>query len=204
MVVPLDTLPVDILLLIFARSPPASVRQCQQVCRSLRRLISTNDHLQHILELDACGYVEPLHPRTDLSYAEKTRILREHNARWNDPTIVTPDHYELPSRHMGGMDAFVKGTFMWCQAVGGKDYPRVVFYQLPSTNRNTSFKQWSIDLEIKYEGLWIDPEQDLLVAAETRNGRLSAESYYIHLRSMSANEPHPRAAVGRSKWLPAQ
>ncbi|KAG8742724.1 hypothetical protein FRC10_000998 [Ceratobasidium sp. 414] len=193
-----DTLPVDILLSIFAYSPPASVRWCQQVCRSLRDLISTNDYLQYILQLDACGYAEPLHPRTDLGYTEKIRILREHNARWSDPTIVTPVHHELPSYRVVDVDALVKGTFMWCQTVASKDCIRIVFYQLPSTNRGTGFKQWSIDLENEYDGFWIDPEQDLLVAAGARSGWPSPESYYIHLRSMSTNKPHPRAATDLS------
>ncbi|KAG9077603.1 hypothetical protein FS749_010506 [Ceratobasidium sp. UAMH 11750] len=193
----LDNSPTDLLLYIFAHSTITSVRQCRKVCRSLRKFIDTNDYLQYKLELDACGYVEPLHPRTDLSYAAKTEMLRKRNAWWSNPTSVTPVRYELPGYDTKGRGIFKNGTFMWNQDVDGGG-ERLVFYQLPSANKGTEFKQWSIDLENKYFGLWIDPEQDLLVVVEAGSGLPDNVPDDIHLRSMSTNQPHPKAIPGRT------
>ncbi|KAG8742075.1 hypothetical protein FRC10_002058 [Ceratobasidium sp. 414] len=168
------------------------------VCRSLRDFIDTNDYLQYKLELDACGYVEPLHPRTDLGFSEKAKLLREHSARWSNPGRVTPVRYELPGFDTNGIGTFTKGTFVWNQTVGDEDFTTSVFYQLPSSNKGTKFKLWSIGLENKHGGFWIDPEQDLLVVAEARDGFPNNPPYNIHLRSMSTNRPHPRAATSRT------
>ncbi|KAG9099227.1 hypothetical protein FS749_001794, partial [Ceratobasidium sp. UAMH 11750] len=157
-----------------------------------------DDYLQYRLELGACGYVEPLRSRTDLSYTEKTRILRNHNTQWGDPASVTPIHYELPRYKTTGTDAFVKGTFAWSQTGGSEDFKRIVFYQLPSINRGTGFKQWSIDLAKELGDFWIDPEQDLLVVIEQTSLYPNRSSYNIHLRSMATNTAHPRAAPDQS------
>ncbi|KAG9081971.1 hypothetical protein FRC06_005302, partial [Ceratobasidium sp. 370] len=157
-----------------------------------------DDYLQYRLELDVCGYVEPLCPRIDLSYTEKTKILRRHNARWNDPASVAPTCYELPRYQITGADVFVKGTFAWSQAGGSEDFKRLVFYQLPSINRGTDFKHWSIDLAKEFRDFWIDPELDLLVVAEQTSQYPNRSSYNIHLRSMTTNTTHPRAAPDRS------
>ncbi|KAG8776095.1 hypothetical protein FRC12_001104 [Ceratobasidium sp. 428] len=192
-----DTLPIDILLSIFARLPPASIRQCQKVCRSLRRLISKNDYLQYILELEASGYVEPLRPRMDLSYAERTQFLRKHNSRWKNLSSVTPVHYDLPAYQRTGLDRLVKGTFVWGQfTASGKAFSKVMFYQLPSTNTGTDFKQWSIDLVGGCDNIEIDPAQDLLVVVETRSASdalMNDEPFNIRLKTMSTAEPHSKA-----------
>ncbi|KAG9090898.1 hypothetical protein FRC06_000835 [Ceratobasidium sp. 370] len=125
-------------------------------------------------------------------------MLRKHNARWSNPERITPVHYELPGYDMNGVSTFTKGTFVWNQTMGDKVFARFTFYQLPSANRGTKFKQWSIDLENDYDGFWIDPEQDLLVLAEATRSPTHSVSCNTHLRSMSTNKPHPRLAPGRT------
>ncbi|KAG9093344.1 hypothetical protein FS749_014544 [Ceratobasidium sp. UAMH 11750] len=124
-------------------------------------------------------------------------MLRKHNAWWSSPASVTPVRYELPDYDAKVRGIFKNGTFMWNQDVGGRS-ERLVFYQLPSANRGTEFKQWSIDLENKCLGLWIDPEQDLLVVVEAGSGLPDNVPDEIHLRSMSTNQPHPKATPGRT------
>ncbi|KAG9089674.1 hypothetical protein FS749_001146 [Ceratobasidium sp. UAMH 11750] len=124
-------------------------------------------------------------------------MLRKHNACWNNPTSVTPVLYELPDYDANSECIFTNGTFMWNQDVGGRG-ERLVFYQLPSTNRGTEFKQWNIDLENKCDGIWIDPGQDLLVVVEAGSGVPDDVPNDIHLRSMSTNQPHPKAVPGRT------
>ncbi|KAG8689836.1 hypothetical protein FRC08_010764 [Ceratobasidium sp. 394] len=124
-------------------------------------------------------------------------MLRKRNAWWSNPTSVTPVRYELPDYDAKGRGTFKNGTFMWNQDVGVQG-ERLVFYQLPSTNKGTEFKQWSIDLENKSHGFWIDPEQDLLVVVEAGSGLPDNVPDDIHLRSMSTNQPHPKAPPGRT------
>ncbi|KAG8766763.1 hypothetical protein FRC12_006668 [Ceratobasidium sp. 428] len=203
-----DKLPADVLRLIFVHSP-ASIKQCQKICRSLRNLINTDHYLQYLAQLNACGYVEPLCPRTDLRYADKANILRKHNSGWANLTSVTSDYYELQgysSAHFGtGIDAFVKGTSMWARSNrNDKNAFDLIFTQLPSTNRGTEFKQWSIAFVYnEFGGFWIDPEQDLLVVAKYRTGT-STRPYNLHLRSMATNKPHPRAPTGQNvlRYIP--
>ncbi|KAG8710032.1 hypothetical protein FRC09_000352, partial [Ceratobasidium sp. 395] len=155
----------------------------------------------YILQLEASGYVEPLRPRTDLSYAEKSQFLRKHNLQWKNLSRVTPTHYDLPAYQRTSLDRLVKGTFVWGQfTAGDKTFSKVMFYQFPSTNMGTDFKQWSIDLVDGCDDIDIDPAQDLLVVAEKRSAidtLISDEPFNIHLRTMSTGEPHSKAPWDR-------
>lgn len=147
-------------------------------------MIAANHYLQYLLELDASGYIEPICPRTDLSYAEKVVLLRGHTKRWNDPESVIPVCYELPD---GYMLEYLNGTVIWAKE--NEVSTRLYFYQLPSKNRGTSLKHWSFDLDNMYNIVDGDPHQDLMVLLEGGDGQEIAK---IHLRTMSTNEPHPR------------
>ncbi|KAG9099226.1 hypothetical protein FS749_001793 [Ceratobasidium sp. UAMH 11750] len=186
-------LPTDILLYILSVSSPASIRRCQQVCRFMRYMIRADAYIQYLLQLDACGYVQPLNPRTDMSYAEKTNFLRSHNARWRNPNTVTPVCYELPPGRAVGAHTFVKGTLMWRPDASEPDHLPINFYQLPSGNRGTGFKRWSLDL-VEFQGfhsLWMDPEQDLLVVVLETGGTFNKTTYELYLRSMATGDAHP-------------
>ncbi|KAG9125732.1 hypothetical protein FRC07_006446 [Ceratobasidium sp. 392] len=67
-----------------------------RVCRLFRDIILESPHLQYILELDSCGYVEPANPRRDLNYADKLRLIRDTRGRWMNPSSVKPTVIELP------------------------------------------------------------------------------------------------------------
>jgi hypothetical protein len=166
-----------------------------QVCRSLRDFVRAHVYLQYLLELDNCGYVEPLHPRTDLDYTEKIELLRSHRTRWNDPSSITPDLHELPFRESLPVYSLTKGVFSW----GHRDeatyfISQIYFLQLPSKNRGTDSKHWSIsDLPLNVRYFWIDPEQDLLILLDISGG-----VHTTHVRSMMSNQAHPKVAPGRS------
>ncbi|QRV93776.1 vacuolar protein sorting-associated protein 13 [Ceratobasidium sp. AG-Ba] len=194
-----DMLSTDILLLILSVSTPATIRQCQRVCRFLRDLIHSDMYLQYLLELDTYGYTEPLNPRRDLGYAEKIALLRDHTSRWRNPGIISPDYYELPPGRTISPRPFVNGTFVW-KAEAANDSDRIYFYQLPSRNKGTDFKHWSVDLaEFRgFDSLWIDPEQDLLVVAMKTGTDSGNIVYEIHLRSLGTGQVHPMAAAEHS------
>ncbi|KAG8792124.1 hypothetical protein FRC12_007124 [Ceratobasidium sp. 428] len=174
-----DTLPTDLLLAIFSVSTPASVRACWHVCPLFKELISTNDYLQYVLALLACGYVEPLCPRTDLSYAQKKQILKDHLHRWYKNDVVATYH-ELPTGK-GRLVASAKGTTMWAPE-GTTGY---MFFQNPSNNQGTGLNQRSFYSKINEFSAAVDPDHNLLAILDLR--------YTIHLLTVTTQERHPKS-----------
>lgn len=166
--------------------------------------MESDPHLQYILELDNCGYIEPLVPRTDLNYVDKANLLREHRMRWLHPERISPTIIELPVDHARSPTyEYADGIY-----VRGFRHPystskltrSLYFYQLPSLNKGTGFKDWTHDdvgLDVRDFG--ISPEQDLLVLLEIVGVEIHPgttyfeETYKLHLRTMMTNKPHPAA-----------
>jgi hypothetical protein len=164
--------------------------------------VLNSPYLQYILELDACGYVEPLNPRLDLNAAEKLQLLRETRARWSNPHLVQPTVIELPvsttrsPTYEYADSVYVRGSR--APDSSSKLTRCLNFYQLPSLNKGTEYKHWSHeDLGLDTRDFGICPEQDLLVLLEIVSiavplGHLDFEEHYrVHLRTMTTNEPHP-------------
>jgi hypothetical protein len=170
-----------------------------QVSRLFRDIICEDIYLQYLLELDACGYIEPSNPRMDLNYAEKIELLRNHTKRWNHPDSVIPVRCEVPINEPLSTYKFSKGVFAWgLRYEGAMNFIRQIhFLQLPSQNRGTDSKHWYIsDVPMNVSHFRADPEQDLLVLFEK-----SETVYKIHLRSMATGEAHPRAAPAQSTLI---
>lgn len=193
----LGSLPEDVWRLVLAFSVPSSIRACQQVCRSLCDIVKSDVCLQYLLELDACGYVEPANPRWDLTYAQKLEMVRGHRSRWDHPESVVPTVFELKLDERGVTYEYAGGVYV--RGVQKHDSwegltRQLYFYQLPSPNRGIEYKHWEIsDLGFDVRDFGIDPEQDLLVLLEP-----GEDVYRIHLRTMSTNETHPNTSAGRS------
>ncbi|KAG8724444.1 hypothetical protein FRC09_018547 [Ceratobasidium sp. 395] len=99
-------------------STPASIRACWQ----------------YLIALEICGYVKPLCPRTDLSYAQKKRVLQDHFFQWygDSSSDAVVAYYELPTGK-GRVEASAKGTTVWfLEGTTG-----LMFFQNPSNNRET-------------------------------------------------------------------
>ncbi|KAG9080637.1 hypothetical protein FRC06_006320 [Ceratobasidium sp. 370] len=200
----ISILPGEMFLRIFKLSTPESIRCCSQVCRLLRDLIKGSTYIQYLLELDICGYIEPPCTRSDLTYAQKLDILRDHRARWSRPGDIRPTEYELNCEEHGVTYEYAGGIYVRGvpQAESDRLTRRLYFYQLPSRNRGTGYKDWCIsDLGVDIRDFGVCPEQDLLVLLETNDVRrnfLTEGLCRIHLRSMTTNEAHPKAKPGRS------
>ncbi|KAG9127822.1 hypothetical protein FRC07_008832 [Ceratobasidium sp. 392] len=190
-----ETLPADILLTILSLLPGSSIRQCLQVCRLLAGLIRSSDYLGYLLELDSCGYIRPDRIRTDLSYGEMVKLLREHKARWDNPQSVVPMYYELPPGNLVGLRPFNKGVFTMATKRDDMLIGEIHLYQLPSKNKGNGFEHWRIDLEVLFRDFLIDPEQDLLVGLELAHTPTPTSK--VHLRSMRANNDHPKSLSGQ-------
>ncbi|KAG8723512.1 hypothetical protein FRC09_003003 [Ceratobasidium sp. 395] len=162
----LDTLPADILLAIPSVSTPASIRACWQ----------------YLIALGICGYAEPLCPRTDLSYAQKKQVLRDHFFQWygGSSSDAVVRYYELPTGK-GRVEASAKGTTVW----GPEGATGFMFFRNPSNNRGTGFNQWNFMPGLSDHSVAVDPDQNLLAILDQR--------CTIHLLTATTQEPHPKA-----------
>lgn len=155
--------------------------------------MKSNIYIQYLLELDTCGYVEPPNPRWDLTYAEKIDLVRNHRLRWNYPENVRPTAFELHCGEFEIIQKFAGGIYVHRVVCDGFNR-RLCFHQLPSPNRNQGYKHWILsDLEVDICDFATDPEQDLLVLLEDTRREQNEEAYRLHLRTMSAGQPHPMA-----------
>ncbi|KAG9124767.1 hypothetical protein FRC07_010290, partial [Ceratobasidium sp. 392] len=145
----------------------------------------------YLLELDACGYIEPNCRRTDLSYAEMIELLQDHKTRWDNPQNVVPTYYELlPGTMFMNSRPFTKGTLTTASKRLNRFVQEFRFYQLPSKNRGTEFRHWCIDLGVLLWDFLVDPDEDLLVGLEAVTTPTPASK--VHLRSMKTGEDHPK------------
>lgn len=154
------------------------------------------------MELDACGYIEPVNPRLDLSYSEKREIVRSHRSRWDHPESILPEVYELHIGESSLLRVYTGGVYVRAVRIPSS-YPittrQLYFYQLPSSNRGVEYRHWMFsDLGVDAQKFAIDPEQDLLVLLEVNHVYRTEGVYKLHLRSMSTNEVHAKASTGGS------
>ncbi|KAF8608513.1 hypothetical protein BDV93DRAFT_504095 [Ceratobasidium sp. AG-I] len=196
----LQSLPGDVLRLVFIASTPVTIRRCQQVCRSFRQIIQVDTYIQYLLDLDACGYVEPLNPRLDLTYSEKREAIRKHRSHWENPQTISPTEYKLQANDDSVGWTYADGVYVWDVKILDPDSFLVTnrhlhFCQLPSPNRGVEHKRWSFcNLGVEAADFAIDPGQDLLVIFELVETHEGDHACNMHLRSMSTNDTHPSAA----------
>lgn len=128
-------------------------------------------------------------------------MVRRNREGWN--CFATVDPTELKTGDIGqiGPYKFAGGVYVQATLDLAADWKRLLHrlycYQLSSPNRGLEYKHWIIpDLGPRIEMFEIDPEQDLLVLLETRFEVPGDEMFRLHLRAMSTNKIHPRAATG--------
>lgn len=146
--------------------------------------------MKYLLDLDACGYIEPVNPRLDLTYLEKIDVLRNHRRRWNNLDSINAN-----AIHFSDVSAwdYTDGFFVRLS----RQTRRLHFYQLPSRNRGVEYKYWvTPDLGVNIRDFGVDPTQDLLVLLEVQTPLHDQGVYNVHLRSMTTGEVHLRAPAG--------
>ena len=151
-------------------------------------------------------------PRRDLDYVEKLNLLRQHRMRWLHPERISPTIIELPVNHSRSPTyEYADGVYVRGFRQPGsisKLTRSLYFYQLPSLNKGTGYKDWiHEDLGLDVRDFGISPEQDLLVLLEIASVEIPPgathfeEQYKLHLRTMMTNEPHPAAPTSLGATL---
>ncbi|CAE6456553.1 unnamed protein product [Rhizoctonia solani] len=208
---PLLDLPQEVILCILLHTPGEGLLKWYQVCRLFKCLIDNSAELQYLIELYSCGYVPPSNPRRELLYTEKVQLLKQHQRRWKSTSWTQVDIYPLKRRNPNGSSStydFYGGIYaQGSSLIGGNHTRRLDFYQLPSINKGTPWKQWTLDLAVDTRDFVMQPEYDLLVLLELKqtipfpNSVAIDETdpdrtqyFTIHLRTLGTNKPHPDAA----------
>ncbi|CAE7096056.1 unnamed protein product [Rhizoctonia solani] len=202
-------LPLETITNILGQARPIDIRRCQLVCRHLRQLVTSSSYLQYILELDSCGYTVPLISRSDLSYEEMIKMLREHREAWQDPSSRSTEFIKILPRER--VNSYIAdGVFTYGhtdkkdQLEHNPTIDEIHFHRLRSTNKGTGYEHWHHhDFGFPIEAFAIQPEIDLLVLVEGTVLKEQIErhhmigmmtrvykSYRLHFQTISANTPH--------------
>jgi hypothetical protein len=181
-----------------------------QICQYFKQIVDDSPQLQYLLQLNLLGYAEPLVPRADLSFAQKTQLLREQSARVNN-LEGTGDFVQFyfngkpPSKC-----CFSQGVLAHLSPSNDHDLGCIHMYRLPSFNRNLpNFETWSHEnLGVRILDFGISSAFDLLILFERDesptvsdgSARPSEIIIKIHLRSLKSGLTHPAAAVPALKY----
>ncbi|QRV96158.1 F-box-like protein [Ceratobasidium sp. AG-Ba] len=194
----LSSLPTEVLIRVFVFLATRDIRACQRVCRFIRDTVQASPMLQYVLELDTLGYTVPLNPRKDLSYAEKSKLLRTSKAKSTEDT-PTPTRIDLEDTgFMLAKCEFARGVFVYGPTQDDRLLQKLVVYQFDSINENTPYESWNISVAQDMCAYKIDPDQDLLILL--RGGPPDDHPNMItvrelHMCSLKSGNPHPLAVV---------
>ncbi|KAK2461260.1 hypothetical protein APHAL10511_006787 [Amanita phalloides] len=193
----LDSMPVELVCLIFTYLDIPDLLNCSLLSRHFRRMIYDSSQMQYAIELVKCRMVcvAPLsqHP----SSARRLRILREREHAWMH--MRWKERHKLRLPFSGSVYDFVGGIY----GNGGDDNDgttaSISFLKLPAANHGIHQDQipmrhlWSHSTpDLLIFDFTMDPSQDLLVLL-TLAPPVSKNIYELQLRTLSTNEPHPLA-----------
>ncbi|TFK35933.1 hypothetical protein BDQ12DRAFT_687415 [Crucibulum laeve] len=183
----LTSLPEELLSQILALFDYRSLLKWTSVCRLFYLIIRGSAEHRLVVELAKEGMLEA-NLDQGLTPSDRLKLLYARRQAWaslklkKKSTVIVNgpcNAYEL-----------VAGVF-------AKSSGRNLFVaRLP--NSNDDGETFQHDLEVRIRDFAIDPTQDLLVLMEDEAGLISftqARHVKLHLRTLSANKPHPAAAI---------
>ncbi|TFY52154.1 hypothetical protein EVJ58_g10171 [Rhodofomes roseus] len=178
-----DELPTELIVHVFAELNCADLLRCREVCRLFDAVCKESAVLQYKAELAKAGLEDHPTPRP-LSAAERTQLLRKHQAAWSSLDIS----YEEVVPMLVGQTWELYGGVL----AQGPDQSSLRFRQLPSALRGIEDKEWTIeDLGFEIRDFAMDPAQELLVAIQMPDSPTSV--FHVHLRNIYTAAPHTAA-----------
>ncbi|KAG8790772.1 hypothetical protein FRC12_011054 [Ceratobasidium sp. 428] len=197
-----DEIIIQILLLV----PGKNIQRCRRICRHFHELVDSTAQLQYLIELIHLRYVEPAHPRHDLTYHQKAKLLREHRLRGASPshtfTLDTTLPSELEETEAQNYAALCDGVYV--EGFGPRidvSIRRLEFYRLPSWNRGTELKKWVLQLRVEAVHIDLNLDLNLLCLVEIQNtGHDNPAAFDVHLRTLGSDGVHPGAALSKLSW----
>ncbi|KAH9946941.1 hypothetical protein B0H21DRAFT_372592 [Amylocystis lapponica] len=195
----LQSLSVEVLILILDGLTVRDLLVCKQVSRFLSQIIDDSERLQYNIDLAIAGMVDS--PPGSLCVADRRNMLKEHQKAWCDMQLSPQPTLSISTL---GMDSpsinKISGDVYW-----QRTSTALQFVRLPSRIKGTEEKHWRIDhdtLGFEPHGVAIDPDQDLLVLMQKHQNTHDC-CVDIHLLSLATGTPHPLAA-SKVSTLPMQ
>ncbi|KAJ7229560.1 hypothetical protein B0H12DRAFT_1147530 [Mycena haematopus] len=180
----LRDIPPEILSEILNFLDPKTLLLCSSVCHLWYDTVKSSPALQYILELSADGMVRGtsvLAPADALEALYKRRQAWQ-NLEWTSKTVV-----EIDSLAFCRAYELVAGLFI--QQQQGSDLLAISLPDVVDNPQNAKVtRSGGIDLR-DFEDFSIDPTQDLMVRFYTPPGEMA----FLECRTISSQEPHPRA-----------
>ncbi|KAG1875589.1 hypothetical protein DFJ58DRAFT_260058 [Suillus subalutaceus] len=182
----LTSLPVELILKIFALLDWRTILVCREVCTFFRSILE-GDRAQYEIELAVSGMVDG--PPSPFTTSDRLALLKERNAAWESLRWVESQDTPMMQGHIWELygDVFAQSST-----------PNLLhFRQLPSKFRKIEEKTWGVALDIHVRDFTMDPAQDLLVLIEEPtslpNTNVTTRSIRIHLRSLTTGDRHTLA-----------
>lgn len=192
--------------------------QESQVSQYFRAIVDTSPLLQYLLQLSQLGYIEPIKPRRDLTYADKTDFLHQYQKHLVNLGNFDPAQISFRDTHgfrascgfSRGVFAHITEDFSAIPEVPGLE--TIYIYEIPSLNKAISeCNIWSFsDLGVPLGQFGMSISLDLLLLFE-RNPTIPTNldpwpdpALTMHLRSLRTSAPHPFAAVPILTFTPAR
>ncbi|KAF9568720.1 hypothetical protein CPC08DRAFT_746151 [Agrocybe pediades] len=190
----IDTLPIEIICLIFSNLDMKALLRCSRVNRHLRKIIASSVQLQYAIELGRHRMLSLLPSSSNISYNMLLNQLRNRGKAWKYLDWNKRETLELPPT--GSVYEFVGGLY----GNGREDDSRVTasisFLELPTTDTpDGKSGAWTHSMgDTTIVDFTMDPSQDLLILVALARPE-SKHVYELHLRSIKTNQPHPRACA---------
>ncbi|GLB42377.1 hypothetical protein LshimejAT787_1103920 [Lyophyllum shimeji] len=195
------SLPVELMCNILSFLDSVDLVRCTVVTKRLRKAILESSRLQYTIELAKHRMVPLLPPSAAPPYVSRLKILLDRERAWK--TLRWNGRYNLKLPPTGSVYEFVGGLY----GNGREDDRRVTasisFLELPTRgwascekgDGAADLKTWMHPMsDIIIIDFTMDPSQDMLVLVALAEPG-SKYVYDVHLRTLSTNEPHPRAPL---------
>ncbi|KIM80998.1 hypothetical protein PILCRDRAFT_821845 [Piloderma croceum F 1598] len=188
----------EVLCLIFAYLDLLDLHHCSLSCKRFCRVIDDSIELQLLMQLGIHRMVwsKPPFGETSLSASARLEVLKQHQDAWRYlrlnsdefPSISTARHDLTSYEYAGSVFSFRKRK-------------SISFYQLyPSSDRESPLS-WTHSMDFQICQYTTDSAQDLIVVVELPPHG-SEFAYTSHMRTISTNQPHPRAGMLTHNSLP--
>ncbi|TFY68712.1 hypothetical protein EVG20_g3440, partial [Dentipellis fragilis] len=193
---PFLKLPIELICHVLSFLDMPDLLNCTVTCKLLSGLVHETPRLHYTIDL-AKHQMLRLSSPPGMSIAAQRRLLHDREQRWH--SLRWKHKIATPVPAAGSIYEFVGGVYG--NGHGHGDDRRVsgsiTFYQFPSTgfpfDESKPVPSWTLSgFDINIIDFSMDPSQDLLVlvASSVEN---TGTYYQVHLRTLSTNEPHPKA-----------
>ncbi|KAF9078827.1 hypothetical protein BDP27DRAFT_1412765 [Rhodocollybia butyracea] len=184
----MNSIPVELVCHILHFLAVQDLLQCNLVCRRFRKVINDSSALQFAIELSRCRMVSALPSVSEPPFSSRLRTLRNRENAWM--TFSPSSRHKINLANPGRIYEFASGVYGTAKEINNHT-ASITFYDLPSIESGQQRSLTHSFTDLNVVDFTIDPAQDLIVLVSLNHDAL--HMYDLHLRTLSSNEPHPKA-----------